>query len=171
MHHSHYGRICPIETPEGPNIGLIGRLAAYGRVNKYGFVETPYRRVQNTIPASDDEAIDHDAFSNIVHPDTGEIILSANETITADSLAAIREAGIEDISVKPFVVDEIIYMSADEEDAYTIAQGNAKIDDRGQFIERRVSSRRDQQFRFTSVQRIDYVLMLLHVKLWVFLQR
>ena len=142
VHHSHYGRICPIETPEGPNIGLIGRLAAYGRVNKYGFVETPYRRVQNSISASDDEAVDHDAFSNIVHPDTGEIIVSAGETITAESLAAIREAGIEDISVKPFVVDEIIYMSADEEDAYTIAQGNAKIDDRGQFIERRVSSRR-----------------------------
>ena len=157
VHHSHYGRICPIETPEGPNIGLIGRLAAYGRVNKYGFIETPYRRVQNSIPANSDELIGHDAFSNVVHPDTGEIIVSSDEMITEESLTAIREAGIADVSVKPFVVDEIIYMSADEEDHYTIAQGNAKIDDRGQFIERRVSSRRDQQFRFTSVQRIDYV--------------
>ncbi|MCA9929364.1 MAG: DNA-directed RNA polymerase subunit beta [Anaerolineales bacterium] len=157
VHHSHYGRICPIETPEGPNIGLIGRLAAYGRVNKYGFIETPYRRVQNSIAADSDELVGHDAFSNIVHPDTGEIIVSSGDMITEELAAAIREAGIEEVSVKPFVVDEIIYMSADEEDHYTIAQGNAKIDDRGQFIERRVSSRRDQQFRFTSVQRIDYV--------------
>ena len=50
VHHSHYGRICPIETPEGPNIGLIGRLATYGRVNKYGFIETPYRRVVKSMP-------------------------------------------------------------------------------------------------------------------------
>ncbi|MEZ4519568.1 MAG: hypothetical protein R3C44_22965 [Chloroflexota bacterium] len=50
VHHSHYGRICPVETPEGPNIGLIGRLATYGRVNKYGFIETPYRRVLAQAP-------------------------------------------------------------------------------------------------------------------------
>jgi DNA-directed RNA polymerase subunit beta len=71
VHHSHYGRICPIETPEGPNIGLIGRLAAYGRVNKYGFIETPYRRVLNSIPGDSDELVGHDAFSNVVKPGHG----------------------------------------------------------------------------------------------------
>jgi DNA-directed RNA polymerase subunit beta len=157
VHHSHYGRICPIETPEGPNIGLIGRLAAYGRVNKYGFIETPYRRVKNTLSADDDELIDHDAFVNIVHPDTGEIIVAADETINKENLAEIREAGVEEVQVKPFVTDEIIYMSADEEDHYTIAQANAITDKRGQLIEKRVSSRRNQQFRFTSVQRVDFI--------------
>ncbi len=158
VHHSHYGRICPIETPEGPNIGLIGRLASYGRVNKYGFIETPYRRVKNSLPGNDPEAlVNHDAFTNIIHPETGEIIVAEGETITPELAEAIKEAGIETVAVKPFVTDEIIYMSADEEDHYTIAQANAKLDERGQLIERRVSSRRNQQFRFTSVQRVDFM--------------
>ncbi len=157
VHHSHYGRICPIETPEGPNIGLIGRLAAYGRVNKYGFIETPYRRVQNTIAGDSDELVGHDAFNNVVNPDTGEIIVNAGEEITAEHAALIKEAGIAEINVKPFITDEIVYMSADEEDHYTIAQANARIDERGQLADKRVSSRRNQQFRFSSVQRIDYI--------------
>jgi DNA-directed RNA polymerase subunit beta len=157
VHHSHYGRICPIETPEGPNIGLIGRLATYGRVNKYGFIETPYRRVRNILPGDSEELVDHDAFVNIVHPETGEIIVSANETINEEHSQAIREAGIQEVSVVPYLTEEIVYMSADEEDHYTIAQANAKLDERGQFVEKRVSSRRNQQFRFTSVQRIDFM--------------
>jgi len=156
VHHSHYGRICPIETPEGPNIGLIGRLATYGRVNKYGFIETPYRRVLNKLPVGD-ELIDHDAFVNIVDPATGEIIVTKDETITAEQVKVLRDAGIEEVQVKPFLTDEVIYMSADEEDRYTIAQANAKIDERGQFASARVSSRRNQQFRFTSVQRVDFM--------------
>ncbi|MCP5101700.1 MAG: DNA-directed RNA polymerase subunit beta [Chloroflexi bacterium] len=157
VHHSHYGRICPIETPEGPNIGLIGRLATYGRVNKYGFIETPYRRVYNSIASDNEELIGHDAFSNVVHPDTGEIIASAGVAIDESTAAEIRSAGIETVSVKPYITNEITYMSADEEDHYTIAQANARLDEDGQFVDKRVSSRRDQQFRFTSVQRIDYI--------------
>ena len=157
VHHSHYGRICPIETPEGPNIGLIGRLAAYGRVNKYGFIETPYRRVKNSIAADGDALVNHDAFENVVHPETGEIIAAAGETINKKQAKAIKAAGIDEVKVQPFITDEIIYMSADEEDPYTIAQANAKLDERGQLIQRRVSSRRNQQFRFTSVQRVDFM--------------
>ncbi len=157
VHHSHYGRICPIETPEGPNIGLIGRLASYGRVNKYGFIETPYRRVRHTIPAASDELINHDAFNNIVHPETGEIIVAARETITPELAAAIRAAGIETVEVVPYVTDEIVEMTADEEDRFTIAQANSLLDERGQFVEQRVSARRNQQFRFSSVQRVDFI--------------
>lgn len=157
VHHSHYGRICPIETPEGPNIGLIGRLATYGWVNKYGFIETPYRRVRNTIAADSDELLGHKAFKNLIDPDTGEIIVSAGEDISEKDLEQIRSSSLVEVPVTPFVTDEIKYMSADEEDHYSIAQANAKIDDLGQYIEPRVSSRRNQQFRFTSVQRIDYM--------------
>ena len=157
VHHSHYGRICPIETPEGPNIGLIGRLASYGRVNRYGFIETPYRRVKHIVAGDNPDIVDHDAFENVVNPDTGEIIVAADETITEEQALAIKEAGIAEVRVKPFITDEIIYMSADEEDHYTIAQANALSDDRGQLTEKRVSSRRNQQFRFTSVQRIDFI--------------
>jgi DNA-directed RNA polymerase subunit beta len=157
VHHSHYGRICPIETPEGPNIGLIGRLATYGRVNKYGFIETPYRRVQNTISADSDELVGHDVFSSIPDPETGEILVESGQTIDEKLAKAIRDAGIDEVKVLPFLTEEITYMSADEEDVFTIAQANAKLDQRGQLIQRRVSSRRNQQFRFTSVQRIDFM--------------
>jgi DNA-directed RNA polymerase subunit beta len=157
VHHSHYGRICPIETPEGPNIGLIGRLATYGRVNKYGFIETPYRRVRNQMALDDEALVGRTAFANIVDPETGEIIVTAGETITAANAQAFKAAGLEQVQVMPYVTDEITYMSADEEDRYTIAQANAKLDDLGQFAEARVSARRNQQFRFASVQRIDYM--------------
>ncbi len=156
VHHSHYGRICPIETPEGPNIGLIGRLATYGRVNKYGFIETPYRRVTNKLSVGGN-LVNHDAFVNVADPDTGEIIVAQGERVTAEHLEALRAAGVQEVQVKPFLTDDVIYMSADEEDHYTIAQANAKIDERGQFVDARVSSRRNQQFRFTSVQRIDFM--------------
>lgn len=157
VHHSHYGRICPIETPEGPNIGLIGRLASYGRVNRYGFIETPYRRVCNTLATATDEIIGHDAFNNVVHPETGELIVATGERITADHLRMMREAGIETVPVVPFITDEIVEMTADEEDHYTIAQASSVLDERGQFVERRVSARRNQQFRFSSVQRVDFM--------------
>ena len=156
VHHSHYGRICPIETPEGPNIGLIGRLATYGRVNKYGFIETPYRRVVNKM-AVGEEMINHDVSAAVSDPGTGEIIIGVGETMTAEHVAQMREAGITEVQVTPYLTEEVTYMSADEEDHFTIAQANAKIDERGQFSAARVSSRRNQQFRFTSVQRIDFM--------------
>ncbi|MFN2136142.1 MAG: DNA-directed RNA polymerase subunit beta, partial [Candidatus Promineifilaceae bacterium] len=157
VHHSHYGRICPIETPEGPNIGLIGRLATYGRVNRYGFIETPYRRVRHTAVVGEDDLVNRKVFQNVVDEETGEIIAEAGAVIDAELAEKIAAAGIKEVSVVPFVSDEITYMSADEEDRYTIAQANAKLDDYGQFEEARVSSRRNQQFRFTSVQRVDYM--------------
>jgi DNA-directed RNA polymerase subunit beta len=157
VHHSHYGRICPVETPEGPNIGLIGRLATYGRVNKYGFIETPYRRVKNKLQTSSDELVGHDAFSDITHPESGEVIVEAGETLTEALVEALRDAGIEEVSVKPFLTDDIVYMSADEEDRYTIAQANAELDERHQFVGTRVSSRRNQEFQISPVHRIDFM--------------
>ncbi len=156
VHHSHYGRICPIETPEGPNIGLIGRLASYGRVNKYGFIETPYRKVKNKLPVGD-ELLGHDAFKNIVDPDSGEIIVGAGEEILKKHIKAMKKAKLDEVEVTPFVTDEIFYMSADEEDPYSIAQASAHLDDKDQFEDKRVAARRNQQFRFASVQRIDYI--------------
>jgi DNA-directed RNA polymerase subunit beta len=157
VHHSHYGRICPIETPEGPNIGLIGRLATYGRVNSYGFIETPYRRVLNSLPGKNAKIVGHDASQDIVDKKTGEVLVEAGNTISKEQAKAIKAAKIKDVPVVPFLTDEIEYMSADEEDRYTIAQANAQLDDRRQFVGRRISARRNQQFRFSSVQRVDYM--------------
>ncbi len=157
VHHSHYGRICPIETPEGPNIGLIGRLATYGRVNAYGFIETPYFRVKHTLPGDSSDLVGHDTWEDVVDPNTGEVLVEAEKTITNKHAKAIKKAGIENVQVVPFLTDELTYMSADEEDKYTIAQANAELDENGQFIGNRISARRNQQFRFSRVQRIDYM--------------
>ncbi|HZK34054.1 MAG TPA: DNA-directed RNA polymerase subunit beta [Bacillota bacterium] len=106
VHHSHYGRMCPIETPEGPNIGLIGSLSTYARVNEYGFVETPYRKV------------DHD---------------------------------------KKIVTEEIVYLTADEEDEYIVAQGNEPLDEKGGFIEDYVTVRVREEILEVPKSQVDYM--------------
>ena len=93
VHYSHYGRMCPVETPEGPNIGLINSLASYARINEYGFVEAPYRRVDKTDPEN------------------------------------------------PRVTDEVVYMTADEEDRYHVAQANERLDENGYFVRKNISGR------------------------------
>ena len=158
VHHSHYGRICPIETPEGPNIGLIGRLAAYARVNPYGFIETPYRTIKNRMQANDPEILNHDLRSSVIDAETGEILIEAGVKITPELVETIRNSGMTEIEVKPYMTNApAIFLSADEEDKYSIAQGNALLDNYGQFIEKRVSVRREQKFRFTAVENIDYI--------------
>ncbi|MGB1088465.1 MAG: DNA-directed RNA polymerase subunit beta, partial [Alphaproteobacteria bacterium] len=104
VHPTHYGRICPIETPEGPNIGLINSLATYARVNKYGFIESPYRKVEN-----------------------GR------------------------------VTDEVVYLSAMEEGRYSIAQANAHLDDKGNFVNEIVSCRKAGDFTMTKPENIDFI--------------
>ncbi|HIR00199.1 MAG TPA: DNA-directed RNA polymerase subunit beta [Candidatus Scybalocola faecavium] len=107
VHYTHYGRMCPIETPEGPNIGLINSLACYARINEYGFVEAPYRKVDKT-----------------------------------DRL-------------NPRVTDEVVYLTADEEDNYIVAQANAPLDEEGHFIENNVSGRYREETSQFARSRID----------------
>ncbi len=104
VHYSHYGRICPIETPEGQNIGLITSLTTYGKINKMGFIESPYRKVEN-----------------------GR------------------------------VTNKVVYLSASEEDKYTIAQANARIDENGKFLDKQVLCRRRGEFPFEDPKNIDYM--------------
>ena len=118
VHHSHYGRICPIETPEGPNIGLIGRLASYARVNEYGFIETPYRRVLKTLAPSDQRLIGRHSREEIAHPKTGEVILKSGEQITEKIFKALQKIEKPQVMVVPFISEEVDYLSADREDKY-----------------------------------------------------
>ncbi len=109
VHQSHYGRICPIETPEGPNIGLIGSLATFARVNEFGFIETPFRRVY------------------------------------------------KDEKGTPWVSDEIVFLSADEEDKYTVAQANAPVDKDGHFAVAHVACRTRHTFKDLPIGDVDYM--------------
>ncbi len=159
VHHSHYGRICPIETPEGPNIGLIGRLASYGVVNEFGFIETPYRHVVSSMPHDDAEKLAGKTLREaVVDPGSGAVLAEAGAEITPELAEQIVALPLqEEIKVRPIVTDEIVYLSADEEDKYTIAQANAQLDEKGQFVEARVSARRSQRFLFVNSTRIDFM--------------
>jgi DNA-directed RNA polymerase subunit beta len=159
VHHSHYGRICPIETPEGPNIGLIGRLATFGRVNEFGFIETPYRKVINQVAHEDvDVLVGKMLRAPAVDSTTGEVVAEADTEIDEDLAIRIAQLPLEEtVKIRPMVTDEIVYMSADEEDRFTIAQANAELDEKRQFVKPRISVRRHQTFLLENVERIDYI--------------
>ena len=156
VHFSHYGRICPIETPEGPNIGLIGRLAAYASVNEYGFIETPYRRVIRSMKGNDPNLVDHLLRQNIVDPETGEVICEAETRVTKEMAKKIKELGIENVLVRPYVTEDYVYLSADAEDKYVIAQANAPLNEYNEFL-RRNSCRYYNQFSIYNYEEIDYM--------------
>ena len=157
VHHSHYGRICPIETPEGPNIGLIGSLASYAQVNEYGFIETPYRRVHRTVPGVKEQLVGHRLRECIVDPSTGEVIADEGVTITPDMAEAIAQLGLPHVKVAPFATDEVVYLTASEEDRYIIAQANAALDEMQQFVDERVSVRHHQTFLLESADKVDFI--------------
>jgi DNA-directed RNA polymerase subunit beta len=102
VHHSHYGRICPIETPEGPNIGLIGRLASFARVNEYGFIETPYRKVVKVVKADDNRLEGRLPRDTITHPEKGTVIIESGERFTPKTIKAIQRAKITEVPLVPF---------------------------------------------------------------------
>jgi len=140
VHFSHYGRICPIETPEGPNIGLIGSLATYGRINEYGFIETPYRKVINEISNRDKQLVGKQTREAVLDA-KGKTIIEAKKIITPQLAAKLAKLSSRMIKVVPFVSDEVIYLTADEEDVFFIAQANAKLDENSQFVDEKVEGR------------------------------
>jgi DNA-directed RNA polymerase subunit beta len=156
VHHSHYGRICPIETPEGPNIGLIGRLASFSRVNEYGFIETPYRKVFRTMQPDDERLEGRTLRENVVDPKSGEVLFKAGETIDSKMMKRIAKTG-NPASIVPYVSDQFDYLSADAEDKYVIAQANAPLTDVKEFVRDRVSCRYHSGFIFGTPDAIDYM--------------
>ncbi len=157
VHHSHYGRICPIETPEGPNIGLIGRLASFSRVNEYGFIETPYRRVYKDVDSTDERLIGRALREDLRDNDTGELILSKGERITPEIFSIISKKINGKVQIVPFISDDIEYLSADEEDRYVIAQSNTLVNEHREFVRSRVSSRFHSNFLFAAPESIEYM--------------
>ena len=157
VHHSHYGRICPIETPEGPNIGLIGRLASFSRVNEYGFIETPYRRVRKTLKPDDPRLVGRALREALVNPETGEVLGKEGDRVTSAMIQAAGKLNVPEVLVVPFVSTEMEYLSADVEDKFVIAQANTPLDENSEFVRRRVSSRYHSTFIFSAPTNIDYM--------------
>jgi DNA-directed RNA polymerase subunit beta len=156
VHHSHYGRICPIETPEGPNIGLIGSLATYARTNSYGFIETPYRRVYNALPVSSDHLLGR-ALREDLKNKSGKTIGKAGDRIDEATAAAIRKSSLEMVPVKPFASSDIVYLTADEEEDFPIAQANAVLNEADELVQERVSCRIGEGFEMEPPMRVAYM--------------
>ena len=146
VHASHYGRICPIETPEGPNIGLISSLATYARVNEYGFIESPYKKVENG------RVIDHFRITRI-----GDGPFKLGQIVTGDELEAannkLKRGKKRQVDGEPHAW----YLTAWEEEKYIIAQANAEVDERGNLMEERVTSRSGGDFVTVERDRVDYM--------------
>ena len=156
VHHSHYGRICPIETPEGPNIGLIGSLATYGRINEYGFIETPYRRVRRVVSWKDHDLEREIADADVVDA-SGKVVLKAGKKLTPDAIETLKAQKVRDFPVRPRVTDEIEYLAAYDEEERYVAQANARLDDAGHFVDEKVPARHRDQFPEARPQQIDYM--------------
>ncbi|MBA3415682.1 MAG: DNA-directed RNA polymerase subunit beta, partial [Chloroflexia bacterium] len=161
VHPSHYGRICPIETPEGPNIGLIGSLATYGKINQYGFIETPYRRVISSLSVDDPviPMVGAVLRDDVVDPTTGEVLASAGTTIDEALASRVREAGIKIVRIKSIASEIIDYLSADREEEVMIAQANTPLDERGHLISDQVTVRVSGGHRFPVVpaEQVSYM--------------
>ncbi|MEA2527392.1 MAG: DNA-directed polymerase subunit beta [Thermomicrobiales bacterium] len=161
VHPSHYGRICPIETPEGPNIGLIGSLATYGKINQYGFIETPYRRVVSRLNLDDPaiEPVGQILRDEAVNPETGDVVVKKGATLTENNLAKIRAAGVKQVRIKSVASPIIDYLSADREEHVTIAQANTPLDEHDRFIPDQVVVRVGGGHRFPVIPAEDVQYM------------
>ncbi len=156
VHHSHYGKICPIETPEGPNIGLIGSLATYARIDTLGFIETPYRKVHNEMD-NDSKKLVGRILKQDVNDSKKKNIARAGtlvDEVLAKKLAAL---GRTKIKIIPYVSDEIEYFTADKETNKCIAQANAPLNIRDEFIEERVGAIRSGKYVMEPPEKIDYM--------------
>ncbi len=161
VHPSHYGRICPIETPEGPNIGLIGSLATYGKINQYGFIETPYRLVVSQLVVENPAIpmVGQILRDDVVDPAKGKTVAKAGDQITAAMEEKIRSSGVKVVRIKPIASDVIHYLSADLEEEAMIAQANTPLDEYGRVIPEQVTVRVTGGHRFPVVpaEQVSYM--------------
>src|SRR6202158_5847391 len=146
VHPTHYGRICPIETPEGPNIGLISSLSCYARINDYGFIESPYRKIKAG------RVIDYVSVVN-----TGDSDHKVGDHMEKHEIEKIN-AELKEKRKKPAQIEPFsFYLSAWEEDRHTIAQANVELDDKGKIVSELVNARKAGNFVLVSRDEVDYV--------------
>ena len=157
VHHSHYGRICPIETPEGPNIGLLGSLSTYARINDYGFIETPYRRVLRTISSADTDIAGRTPQEDITD-DSGKVIAEAGRSINRTLAEQVNALKDREVAVHPYVSareEDILYLSADEEEEHIIGQATTPTDAKGQITTSQVEVRLLEGFTYESPENVE----------------
>jgi DNA-directed RNA polymerase subunit beta len=158
VHFSHYGRICPIETPEGPNIGLIGSMASFARVNDFGFIETPYRRVYNELPVTSNELVGRTLNADIVDPKSGDTIAERGTILDEALVTQLRGIdGLTAVRVLPFAGRDVVYLTADEDEQASIAQASTQLNAVGEFQNQRPSARHAEEFMFEMPERLRFM--------------
>ena len=156
VHYSHYGRICPIETPEGPNIGLIGSMASFARINDYGFIETPYRKVFKEMDADAHELVGHTLAADVLN-DKEKKVAEKGAVIDEALAKKIVATGIEKVQVKPFASRDVVYLTADEEELMHVAQASSALNAVGEFRNPRPSSRYAEDYLFAQPEQLAYM--------------
>ena len=163
VHTTHYGRICPIATPEGPNIGLVGHFASYARLNKYGFIETPYRKVLHDIDINSKQLEGKISREDIKDKKAG-IIIKAGEVINKKHTKDLKNklAAGALIPIKPVVTDEIVYLDAFEEERYITTSAVTSIDNDGYFLVNKCEVRRYGKPDTEEVVKVDFFGVAAH---------
>ena len=154
VHHSHYGRVCPIETPEGPNIGLIGSLATYASINKYGFVETPYRKVVHELPNDAAELAGRIPREDVVGAN-GAVVAKAGERLTREQARAIADLPAQAVKIHSYVATEVRNLTADEEEQFSIAEANVRLNEYHEFIDERIDVKHGSHYYREAHDRVD----------------
>jgi DNA-directed RNA polymerase subunit beta len=157
VHRSHYGRICPIETPEGPNIGLVNSLACYARVNEFGFLETPYRKVVSKVPNKLSKLIGRTTWKPVLDPKTGREVVAAGTKMTVQIAKKIVKLDLKEISVNTFVSSEIVYLDAFSEETAITTPATTPLNEKNEFIDNRVLVRKYGTPDMESKGRVDYM--------------
>jgi DNA-directed RNA polymerase subunit beta len=161
VHASHYGRICPIETPEGPNIGLLGSLSTYARLNDYGFIETPYRKILRSMSSQNPDIQGRTPLEDIVD-EKGNVITEAGKPITIPIAEIVNALPPRDVKVQAYVTtseEDREYLSADDEELNTIGQATTPMDAKGQITTDLVEVRQGgaEAYRYVHPDQVQYL--------------
>jgi DNA-directed RNA polymerase subunit beta len=151
VHHSHYGRICPVETPEGPNIGLVGHLATYAKINDYGFLETPYLKVYNEVENTVEKLTLRILREDVASVKAGTLLTEE----LATKIAADKK--VKTVKIQPWASHKIEYVNATKEDRKTIAHANIKMDEHGNILEQIVGARVKGHATEIEAIKLDYI--------------
>lgn len=157
VHRTHYGRICPIATPEGPNIGLVNHLASYARINEFGFIETPFRKVLREIENKKEKTQNKIAGENIIDPQKKKIVIKKGERITLEKAQILEKINLEKIPIKPLVTNEIVYLDAFTEEQFVITAATTPLDEKGYFKNEKAEVRFLSKPTIEEVRKIDYM--------------
>lgn len=156
VHRTHYGRICPIETPEGPNIGLVNSLATYAKINEYGFLETPYINVVHEVKNNGTSATDHIARVDIKDK-KGKVIVKKGDKISAVQAKSLKDSDLTMVPVKSKVTKDIVYLDASDEEKAIIASYGTELDDNGYFKKDMVMVRKVGEAEEVDSSNVDYM--------------